>query len=153
MKKNIVAVLFLSVSLLASAQTEYDALRLSQTDINGTARYMSLGGAMGALGGDASAIKDNPAGLGVYRGSEISGTLNLALSNTQPIEWYSGKTTQDGSSKLTFNNVSYVMTMPVKEGRSLVGSNFSFSYQKINDYTKSFRINGNNFTLMTNDCI
>ena len=144
MKKNIVAVLFLSVSLLASAQTEYDALRLSQTDINGTARYMSLGGAMGALGGDASAIKDNPAGLGVYRGSEISGTLNLALSNTQPIEWYSGKTTQDGSSKLTFNNVSYVMTMPVKEGRSLVGSNFSFSYQKINDYNKSFRINGNN---------
>ena len=144
MKKNIVAFIFLSFGLLLSAQTEYDALRLSQTDITGTARYMSLGGAMGALGGDASAVKDNPAGLGVYRGSELSGTLNLALSSTQPITWQGKTINQDGTSNFSFNNVAYVMTMPIRDGKNLVSSNFSFSYNKLNDYTKSFRINGNN---------
>ena len=143
MKKNIVAIIFLSFGVMLSAQTEYDALRLSQTDMSGTARYMSLGGAMGALGGDASAFKDNPAGLGVYRSSELSGTINLTLNNTQPITWQGKTTNQDGTSNLSFNNVAYIMTMPVKEGRSLVGSNFSFSYQKLSDYTKSFRVNGN----------
>lgn len=143
MKKNILAIALLAFSVLATAQTEYDALRLSQTDLTGTARYVSLGGAMGALGGDASAIKDNPAGLGVYRSAEITATMNLALTNTQPIEWHNMKTNQDRYSKLSFNNVSYIMTFPdYEKGSGLLGSNISFSYQKLNDFNKSFVMNG-----------
>ncbi len=143
MKKYIFAAISLSLSLLAGAQTEYDALRLSQSELTGTARYMSLGGAMGALGGDASAMKDNPAALGVYRSTEITGTMNLGLNNNQPITWQGRTTNQESRSDITFNNLSYVMTMPVSEGKSLVGSNFSFSFQKLNDFNKSFTINGN----------
>ena len=64
------------------AQDEFDALKASQTQLKGTARYMSMGGAFTALGGDASAISLNPAGLGVYRSSEITATLNLLNSST-----------------------------------------------------------------------
>ncbi len=71
MKKSIMAIAVLFNCTLIMAQTEFDAQKLVQGDINGTARYMSMAGAFGALGGDASSIKDNPAGLGIYRSSEI----------------------------------------------------------------------------------
>ena len=64
-------------TLTLVAQTEFDALRYLQPDISGTARYSAMGGAFGALGADASAIKDNPAGLGIYRSSELSATMNV----------------------------------------------------------------------------
>ncbi len=44
------------------AQGEIDAYRYSQTEVTGTARSMSMGGAFGALGGDISSIAINPAG-------------------------------------------------------------------------------------------
>lgn len=79
MKKNILVALLAAASTLAFAQTEYDALKLTQTELSGSARYMAMGGAFGALGGDATALKDNPAGLGVYRSSEIALSLNSMI--------------------------------------------------------------------------
>jgi hypothetical protein len=39
-----------------SAQTVYDAAKITGKDLNGTARFVGMGGAMGALGGDISTI-------------------------------------------------------------------------------------------------
>ena len=44
-----------------------DYTRLSERTIMGTARYVGMGGAMSAIGGDPSAVLDNTAGLGLYR--------------------------------------------------------------------------------------
>lgn len=148
MRKNIVIIMLLVVGVGVSAQTEYDALRLSQQDIQGTARYMSLGGAMGALGGDASAIKDNPAGLGVYRSSELTATLNTAINSNSTINWLGEKTFQDAGAKLSFNNLTYVLAIPMYDkSRGLVGSNFSFSFNKLYDYNTSFFMKGKPTTL------
>ena len=65
------ALLTVSVSF---AQNETDALRFSQFNYGGTARFMSMGGAFGALGGDFSSLAINPAGIGIYRRSEFSFT-------------------------------------------------------------------------------
>ena len=62
------------------AQGEMDAYKFSQYDLNGTARYLSMGGAFGALGGDISAMRTNPAGLAIYRSSEIVTTVSLCAS-------------------------------------------------------------------------
>ena len=48
-----------------SAQTVYDAAKITGKDLNGTARFVGMGGAMGALGGDISTIGTNPAGIGL----------------------------------------------------------------------------------------
>ena len=63
MKKIILALTVFANCTVMMSQTEFDALKYTQKDINGTARYMGMAGAFGALGGDASSIKDNPAGL------------------------------------------------------------------------------------------
>lgn len=48
-------------------------------DINaGSARYLGMGGAMGALGGDISSIEQNPAGLALSIASEVSVTLGVS---------------------------------------------------------------------------
>ncbi len=142
MKKNILTALLMSLAVFVSAQTEYDALRLSETDIVGSARYMSMGGAFGSLGGDASALKDNPAGLGVFRSSEISGTLNFSLNSLKPVEWYGKTTNQETYSKLNFNNFSYIVAGQTGNDEGLISSNISFTYTKLKDYNKKFYMEG-----------
>ncbi len=56
------------------AQYQENALRFSEINVNGTARFQGLGGGHAALGGDASAITANPAGLAFYSRSEVSFT-------------------------------------------------------------------------------
>ena len=66
MKKIItLAVLGMLGAVPVSAQTVYDAANIANKDLNGTARFVSMGGAMGALGGDISTIATNPAGIGI----------------------------------------------------------------------------------------
>ena len=59
-----------------------DVQRFSERQIMGTARYVGMGGAMTAIGGDPSAVLDNPAGLGLYRRNEISLTLDETIDQT-----------------------------------------------------------------------
>ena len=66
-----------SSSMLFS-QGVVDALKYSQQDIRGTARYMGMAGAFGALGGDITTLSQNPAGIGVYRNSDIAATIDLS---------------------------------------------------------------------------
>ncbi|MCB9302915.1 MAG: hypothetical protein H6566_19935 [Lewinellaceae bacterium] len=59
------------LTLTLNAQTFTDALRYSHFEVNGTARSIGVGGALGALGSDFSVLSTNPAGLGWYRSSEF----------------------------------------------------------------------------------
>ena len=65
------------VPVAGMSQAAVDLYNLSRPDLRGTARFMSMGGAFTALGGDISSLNQNPAGIGVYRSSEIGMTLNL----------------------------------------------------------------------------
>lgn len=49
----------------------------SNTDLGGSSKYNSMAGSMGALGGDVSVINSNPAGIGVFIASDISGSLSI----------------------------------------------------------------------------
>jgi hypothetical protein len=97
-----------------------------------------LAGAFGALGGDASSLKDNPAGLGIFRKSEFTTTLDVLMQNTNS-EWNRKKTEID-LFKYGFNNLSYIIALPtwrVESGQNgLQSSNFSLSYNKLKNFNK-----------------
>ena len=78
-KVKMIILAALSVSALTGiqAQTLYDASRLLDNDLNGTARFVGMGGAMGALGGDISTMGTNPAVIGIYRRNEAIITFGL----------------------------------------------------------------------------
>lgn len=67
MNKIILASVLAAIPACAMAQTTIDGMSISQSDMRGTARYMSMAGAFTALGGDLSSLNQNPAGLGIYR--------------------------------------------------------------------------------------
>jgi hypothetical protein len=123
----------------ATAQNEDNALKYSLTKPTGTARSMALGGAMGALGGDYSAIGINPAGIAVYRSSEFSFTPSLLFNNTESN--YYGSISEDNKFSLPINQISYVGTMqPMRVAENgLVSTHFALGYNRTNNFNqKSF---------------
>lgn len=72
MKKIVFAAFALAAVLPVAAQDTYESARLLGSDLNGTARYVGMGGAMEALGADISTISTNPAGIGLFRHSTAS---------------------------------------------------------------------------------
>lgn len=54
--KKIMTMAAMAVSLSAAAQDTYQSARLAGDDLNGTARYVGMGGAMEALGADLSTM-------------------------------------------------------------------------------------------------
>ena len=144
MKRNIISALLLCGCVgWAQAQiTEFDAMTAAKTDLNGTARYMGMAGAFGALGGDVSAIKDNPAGLGIYRSSEVTATFGFRTQSTAS-NW-NGSTDSDGRFKFTFDNVAAVTAFPTWAGRNgssgLLQSNWSLSYNRLKNFNRRLRV-------------
>lgn len=118
-----------------SAQSAFDLYSMSQTDLKGTARFMSMGGAFGALGGDLSVVNQNPGGIGVYRSSEIGVTLDWNIKNvTTESGNYSSKVKD---TNFNFNNIGYIGSF--KTGMSaLPNINWGFTYSKTASFNRRY---------------
>jgi hypothetical protein len=128
--------LFFAVSLYA--QNENDALRLSDPGILGSARSLGMGNSIGAFGGDFSSIYLNPAGLGLFRNSEITiGGYNNNFKNNTTFYNTSGSASQDATN---FSQFGIVYKVPVSRG-SLV---LSIGYNRSKDFNRMLSFNGFN---------
>lgn len=96
---------------VSQAQSAVDLYNMNRPDLRGTARFMSMGGAFTALGGDLSSLNQNPAGIGIYRSSELGLTLNLDFQSSSATA--QGNKTEENQTKFSFNNFGYVGTMPL----------------------------------------
>ena len=132
---------------IVSAQGLMDASRMANTDIMGTARYMSMAGSMGALGGDPSAIFDNPAALGIYRSSEFSFTLNATPSVSRSCSPTDQMKANDFF--FNFNQLSYIVSLQSGKDKGFVSSNFSFSYNRLKDFHRKTRVTESNTQSIT----
>lgn len=102
------AVAAAALPALAMAQSAIDAQQISQSDFKGTARFMSMGGAFTALGGDLSTLGQNPAGIGIYRSSEVGATLGIDFQSTSTSPAYNGFPSKYTQTKASCNNVGYI---------------------------------------------
>ena len=133
MKKTLLAACVFAVPVMMTAQSAVDAYTLSQSDIRGTARFMAMGGAFTALGGDLSTLTQNPAGIGVYRRSEIGATLDISpLSVSARSDNYVMKMS---STPVACNNFGYIGTVTLGGG-----STFSWgaSYNRAATFNRKF---------------
>ncbi len=124
------------------AQNIDDALRYSQVFYGGTARFMSMGGAFTALGGDISTLSQNPAGIGVFRTSEISFTPQLDFINSTA--GFHGNTT-DHLYNFNLSQAGFVSNIMSGRGDDgVLKFNFGYSFNKTNNLHQSTRISGIN---------
>ena len=117
--------IFFAVSLFAAlsanAQETYENAKLAGEDLNGTARYVGMGGAMEALGADISTIGTNPAGIGLFRHSNVSISGGL-LMQSDGKDFSNGKKTN-----LSFDQIGGVYSTRTGQ-KSFI--NFGFNYHK-----------------------
>lgn len=115
------------MTLSAYAQETYENTNLIDNDLNGTARYVGMGGAMDALGADISTIGTNPAGIGLFRKSQVTGSFGLV--SQQDVENFSPghKTT------VSFDQIGFVFAK--RSGRNSY-VNFAFNYHKSKNFNQ-----------------
>jgi hypothetical protein len=91
---------------ISTAQNITDGLRYSTESNNGSARFTALSGAMGALGGDLSAMSSNPAGGAVFLNSAL--TLSLGSMNVDNETTYFGHTEKGSENRIDLNQAGGV---------------------------------------------
>ncbi|WP_048741367.1 OmpP1/FadL family transporter [Prevotella bivia] len=111
----------LLIAMSVNAQETYQNAKLTTQDLNGTARYIGMGGALEALGADVSTISSNPAGIGLFRHNNISVSGGLVVQGNGTA-FSNGKKTN-----ASFDQIGGVYSM--RTGRTSY-LNFGFNYHK-----------------------
>ena len=132
----------ISFPTLIFSQSVSDIVDFSIDNPLGTARFESMGGAFGALGGDLSAININPAGSAVFNTNQyvLSFSNNEKKINTNFFNSLSSKT----SSKFSVNNGGGVWVFENFGGCNIDKISFGINAQTNNSFHNDFHIKGLN---------
>jgi hypothetical protein len=138
---SLIIILVLSIGSISFAQNTDDALRYSRLFYIGTARFMSMGGAFTALGGDISSLSQNPAGLGVFRSSEI--TITPQLEYFKSASLFNGSSSNDFLYNFNLGQVGIVANLIKNESESgLITLNFGYSFNRTSNLTQTIVVDG-----------
>ncbi len=137
----IIITIIFSGSALYS-QNLVDALRYSQNFSGGTARSVAMGGAFGALGADFGSLSINPAGIGVYRGSEFTITPGIFYGKTNST--FYGTSDEDYKYNFNLNNLGIVLNNTKEQENGWISGSIGFGYNRLNNFHNSIVIKGTN---------
>ena len=112
-------------SFVAVAQETYENTKLIDNDLNGTARYVGMGGAMEALGADLSTIGTNPAGLGLFRKGKTD--LSFGLVNQTGMNKFNSLS----KTNMSFDQIGVVFNLGKTPNASF---NIGFNYHKSRNF-------------------
>lgn len=150
----ILGLVLLMTSISLFAQDELDAIRFSQTDYAGTARFMGTGSSFSAIGGDFSALSTNPAGIGVFKRHEISFTpVVISAFNTECV--YDKNYSIANRVRYSLTNLGMVFSWKIaNETSKWKMAQFGFGYNRISDFNNSYFVGGDSKgTSLTDDFI
>ncbi len=131
MKKKVFALLLCGLPLMINAQDAFDVLQMSQTELRGTSRFQSMAGAFGALGGDLSTLTQNPAGIGVYRSSDLGITMSVDCNSVK------AGVDKMNETRFNINNVGYVGAIRLNS-ETVPNLNFGFTYNRLQSFNRHY---------------
>jgi len=144
MKKLITFLILFAVTLTSFSQSlgyQDLALLFSENDANGTARFTSMSGAFGALGGDISSININPAGIAVFNNSAFSGSFNSR--NTDITSNYYGTSRNNQNQFFNLTQAGAVLVFRSAYNSEWEKFAIGFNYRMKKDYNNGFSAVGN----------
>lgn len=146
--KKILLILLLVYSLSPIAYSQ-DVQRFAERSTIGSARYVGMGGAMTAIGGDPSAAMVNPAGLGLYRRSEISVSIDETIDNTQQV----GSNDTYQRTRFAAPHISAIWAWGnSQKQRGLVYNNFMFSLNRLANFNRDIVVKGAGMGMVPTIC-
>lgn len=125
MKKYLFIAAAMLVGFNAMAQETYENAKIAQEDLNGTARYVGMGGALDALGADISTIASNPAGIGLFRHSQANVSFGFVSQQD------AAKSSFVDGTNMSFDQVGFVY---VNRTRKDSYFNVAFNYHKSRNF-------------------
>ncbi|WP_303315928.1 outer membrane protein transport protein [Flavivirga abyssicola] len=137
-------VLFIGVLSMSTiyAQDISDAIRFSQDEIQGSARFRALSGAFGALGGDMSAVSLNPAGSAVFSRSHAS--FSLSNKETENKTQYFNGINNSSESNFDINQGGATFVFASNTNSPWRKFTIAIAYERTNDYDSNWRASGVN---------
>ena len=131
----------LSSSIVLSQSVD-EVVRYASEQLNGSARFQAMGGAFGALGGDLSAISNNPAGSSVFAFNEAGASIGIQSFSTDAN--YLGGSSNVEKSSFDINQAGFVLvlTNPASKWDKVA---FGFNTQTVNNFDKSLFAKGTNY--------
>lgn len=148
MNKRILITALLFSAVYANAQTVADGLLYTQQDSYGTARFRSMSGAFGALGGDLSAVGLNPAGSVVFANHYAS--FSLVNYNRSNDNVYGGSLTTSTRNSLGLNQAGGVLIFNNRNQKAAVKKfSLGLNYDATNSLTDRLSFNGTQNTSLS----
>ena len=144
MKKTITTILITLIATTLWAQGSSDACRYSQTYYQGTAKALGMGNALGAVGGDMTALCINPAGMGLYRSSEF--TTTISLSNNNLTSTYYGESGSNEAWQFSVPNIGIIFTRQRSNYKPMRYMQFGISHTRTNEFNMHSLASGFNPT-------
>lgn len=136
---KVILISILSLPIGVFAQDYSDLIRYSRPDDLGSARFISMGGAFSSLGNDFGATSINPAGIAVYRHSEVS--LSTYYRNTGTSTNYEGSPADRSDGQLRFSQIGLISHTQIDRDSHF---NFGMRYHRTNDFGFDQRVNSDN---------
>ncbi len=127
MKKSVMFVAMAITAMSVQGQETYESAQIATQDLNGTARYIGMGGAMEALGADISTISSNPAGIGMFRRPWAGVSGGLTVQNDGSDASKTGKTNAD------LNQAGFVYSIQANNDSWF---NLAFNYSKNRNFNE-----------------
>lgn len=147
--RNLILLIGLSLTWTSvSAQTAEEAARYTSEMYGSTAKSLGMAGAFGALAGDYTGVKINPAVVGTYRTSEFS--MTAALHNQHTNTYFNSQVTGNDFLRFNLPNMNFVGHFPTYEDNGLLSHNWSIGYGSKDFYyhKASFIGEGRQFTIL-----
>lgn len=147
MRKIVLIIIFFLGNYALLAQGSIDALRYSALWQGGNARYMSMGGAFGALGANTSVFSTNPAGIALYNNPEFNITPSILYTNSESI--YNGERGKDSRLTAGLANVGLVLTNDILDFKTYgkwKNIQFGFAVNQLKNFNRRSFIVGKNMS-------
>ncbi|MBN1131897.1 MAG: hypothetical protein JXA39_02400 [Bacteroidales bacterium] len=144
MKKLMIACTLLTAFFTAIAQNEIQALRYSRYNMFGTARYSGMGGAMDAVGGDFSVASTNPAGLAIFRNSEMSFTPSFYWVNSSSN--LNGQVNDDYRFNFNVGSLGMVSVYNTRNDKGFISGTLGLGYNSLVNFNNRTTIRTPNGT-------
>ncbi|MDR2970409.1 MAG: outer membrane protein transport protein [Bacteroidales bacterium] len=142
LKKILFSIGFLSLLQISIfTQNEIDALRFSELDWQGSARFMGAGRAFGAVGAEFSALNVNPAAIGLYKKSEVTFTP-LTVSVYKNTTGYNETGTSAQAVKYNLGSAGIVLTIPGISSTLWKKFQLGFGFNRIKNFNNTFSVEG-----------
>ena len=127
------------IPIFIHSQSIHDAINWSFENESGNSRYESMGGAFGALGGNLSAISNNPASGAVFELSRLGGSLIVNDNSIKSLYYNNEKTLKSRNSNY---QAGLIYVLKNYGDGNLNKFSIGFNFQSKNNFNEEFKIYG-----------